>query len=169
MDTSTTKNEKTELKTLNRWLIFLMVIAIIWTAGVLLYVDNRTAPTNHPLPIIMVDSVTGKIVDPAYTNLFITQAIGLPVQNKNISNFIEKTNNVTKPMFEQKASYEIKELVVVNYFYVEAIVVTKVGTSSYTVMYKDHNHVLQLVTLPKELLLSPTSQYSVSPVSLLVD
>lgn len=159
--------DKTEIKTLNRWLIALAVIIILWAAGIIMYVDKRTSPSNHPLPIIMVDVDTGKVIDPAYTNLFNNSIASKVSKNANMSD-IKSPANSTKPLFEQKEFYNIKDFVVVNYFYVKGIVVERSG-DDYTIMYKDHNHVLQKLTLSKELLLSPTSQNSLSPVSLLVD
>ena len=159
--------DKSEIKILNRWLIALAVIIILWAAGIIMYVDKRTSPSNHPLPIIMVDADTGKVIDPAYTNLFVHSLASEVSKNANMSD-ISAPENATKPLFEQKEFYNIKDFVVVNYFYVEGIIVDRSG-DDYTVMYKDHNHVLQKLTLPKELLLAPTSKNSVSPVSLLVD
>lgn len=161
------RGDKSELKILNRWLVVLTVAIILWAAGVIIYVDKRISPVNHPLPIIMVDVNTGKVVDPAYTNLFHDSVIGQLAKEVSIAD-IKEPSNATKPLFEHKDTYNVKDFVVVNYFYVEGIIVEKSG-NNYTVMYKDHNHVLQKLTISKEFLLSPTSQNSVSPVALLVD
>lgn len=146
---------RSEIKSLNRWLIALVVIIIIWAAGIIMYVDKRTSSSNHPLPIIMVDDNTGEIIDPAYTNLF------------NYSN-INSQSNTIKPLFEHKDHYNVKDFVVVNYFYIGGIVIDRSG-DEYTIMYKDHNKVLQKFTISGEFLLSPISQTSVSPVSLFID
>lgn len=159
--------DKTEIKTLNRWLIALAVIIILWAAGIIMYVEKRTSPSNHPLPIIMVDADTGRVIDPAYTNLFNNSVLNDISKTVNMSD-IKAPSNATKPLFEQKDHYNIKDFVVINYFYVEGIVVNRSG-NEYTVMYKDHNHVLQKIDISVEFLLSPTSQNSVSPVSLLID
>ena len=74
----------------------------------------------------------------------------------------------TSPAFKMKESYQRGDLVIVNYFYVEAIVVEKLVGDKYLVMYKDHNHVLQQTCLHRDFLLSPAPG-TVSPVSLLVD
>lgn len=156
-----------ELRDLNRWLIALSAIVIIWAAGIIMYMDKRTSPSNHPLPIIMIDADTGKIIDPAYTNLFPDNVIGTMPKNVNMSE-IKDSDNATKPLFEKKDSYNIKDFVIINYFYVEGLIIDKSG-DNYTVLYKDHNHVLQKIIISKEFLLVPTSKNSVSPVSLLVD
>jgi hypothetical protein len=161
------RSDRSDIKSLNRWLIGLAVVIIIWAAGIIMYVDKKTSPSNYPLPVIMVDSITGKVIDPAYTNLFHNSIFGEISNDVNISD-IKTSKNAVKPLFEEKDSYNIKDFVIVNYFYVEGIVVNKSG-NIYTIMYKDHNHVLQKVTLSKEFLLSPTSHNSVSPLSLLID
>jgi hypothetical protein len=167
MEDNIVPKDKTELIILNRWLIVLSVIIIIWAAGIIMYVDKKTSISNHPLPIIMIDVDTGKIIDPAYTNLFHDSVIGMVSKTFNISE-VECSTNISKPMFEQKDNYNIGDFVIINYFYVEGIVSEKSG-NEYTVIYKDHNHVLQKIKLSKEFLLSPTSRNSISPVSLLVD
>jgi hypothetical protein len=161
-------NDTLEIKTLNRWLITLAVVIILWAAGIIMYVDKRTSPSdNHPLPIIMVDADTGKVIDPAYTNLFNNSLSNDHSKPVNMSD-VRAPNNATKSLFEQKEHYNIRDFVVINYFYVEGIVIDRVG-DEYIVMYKDHNHVLQKLSISAKFLLSPTSQNSVSPVSLLID
>lgn len=147
---------------LNKWLAGLVGAIIVWTIGVLFYIDNKIEPKSPPInTIILVDKETGKIINPAYTNLFLPQFVKSSNTNKSTQNSINR-----KPAFEHKDTYSVEEFVIINYFYVEGIVVEKSG-DLYTVMYKDHNHTLQKVTVTKELLLSPTSY--ISPVSLLVD
>jgi hypothetical protein len=161
------RQDKSDIKSLNRWLIGLTVIIIIWATVIIMYVDKKISPSSYPLPVIMVDSDTGKVIDPAYTNLFHSSVFGEISNDVNVSD-ITTSNNTRKPLFEERESYNIKDFVIVNYFYVEGIIVSKSG-NIYTVMYKDHNHVLQKVTLSREFLLAPTSHNSVSPLSLLID
>lgn len=101
----------------------------------------------------MVDAATGKITNSAYSNLFPPQ-------------FVSTNSAGAAPIYEQKGSYDVKDLVIVNYFFVEGIVVDKQG-NNYTVMYKDHNRVLQKITVPKEFLLSPTADVKLNPAVLL--
>ena len=174
MSEITPQTDTIQLKNLNEWLGVLVVFIILWSIGLLLYVDQKVDSTaNHPLPVIVVDGPSGRINNAAYTNLFPpsmnVKAGTIETRPPRVVNST-KTNVVTapKPMFETRDSYEIREFVIVNYFYVEGIVTEKKG-DDYTVMYKDHNHVLQKVTVPKSFLLVPTSYNNVNPVSLLVD
>lgn len=161
--------EKSEIKILNRCLILITVIIILWAAGIIMYVDKKTDPTisSHPLSIIMIDTNTWKIVDPRYTNFFPETMIGSISKNTNALS-IKRPTNIIKPMFENREVYNVKDFVIINYFYVEGIIIEKAG-DNYTVMYKDHNHVLQCITISKDFLLSPTSRNSISPFSLLID
>lgn len=148
-----------KLENLNRWLIVLVVFIILWTIGIVLYVDQKTEKPNVVPPVAALDLRTGKIVNPSFTNLFPAPIVS-PVKPT-------KTNSpAVPPLYEQKQSYEKMEFVIVNYFFVEGLVVDVQG-DNYTVMYKDHNRVLQRITVPKELLMAPTPGTSVNPASLI--
>lgn len=151
MDEKTVPKEKdhAQLKTLNRWLMALVAFIVIWVAGLYFYIDTETHP-KPPIPVISIDPITGKITNAAQPKL-------LP----------NSTNTVAKPMFEQKDSYDKMDFVIINYFFISGLVVDRHG-NDYTIMYKDSNHVIQKIIVPKELLLSPTSAYAVNPASLLV-
>jgi uncharacterized protein YpmB len=71
---------------------------------------------------------------------------------------VNSTNEIAKPMLEQKDSYKKMDFVIINYFFVTGLVVDRQG-NNYTIIYKDRNRVLQKVIVPKELLLSPTSEF----------
>ena len=71
-----------------------------------------------------------------------------------------------------KDEYRFGDVVVIKYFYVEAVVMDRDRVlplgDSYTILYKDRNHVLQKITLPKTMLMAPVEGV-LSPASLLVD
>lgn len=151
-----TGKDTAQLKTLNRWLLGCLVFIIVWSVAIFFYVNKKTEEKS-PIPVIMVDPTTGKITNVSYTNLF-------------PANFVAPTptatNQVVKPMYEQKDSYEKMDFVIINYFFVSGLVVDKNG-DNYTVMYRDYNRVLQKIIVPKELLLAPTETAPVNPAALL--
>lgn len=146
-----------QLKNLNRWLIGLIAFIIIWSVAIIFYVDKKTEE-RLPVPILMFDPSSGKITNMAYSNLFPTNFIANPEPSK--------TNEIVKPLFEQKDRYEEMEFVIINYFFISGMVVERSG-NNYTVMYRDYNRVLQKIIVPKEMLLSPTSSAGVNPTALL--
>lgn len=145
-----------QLKTLNRWLIGCLIFIIIWSITIFFYVNKRTEVKSQ-VPIIMVDQTTGKITNLGYTNLFPSSFVSSPQS---------PTNEVVKPMYEQKDSYDKMDYVIINYFFIGGLVVDRNG-DNYTVMYRDYNRVLQTVTVPKQMLLSPTAAAPVNPAALL--
>lgn len=158
-------NDKSEIKSLNKKLIALAIIIVIWAVSVIMYVDKKASSFNDSSPIVLVDVDTGKVIGPIYTNTFNTPISEEVLKNVDMSG-IRTPNNETKLLFEKKESYNIKEFVVISYFYIGGIITDKNG-NDYTVMYKDHNHTLQKITITKDFLLSPTSQKSTSPAPLL--
>jgi len=151
-----------ELKKLNKWLLALVVFIVVWSVGLLLYVDQRVDHVRSTTPaIITVDTHSGKISNPAHMNLF--PPAMQTKQTKELTN-----GNLSKPVYEQKQTYEVMDFVVINYFFINGLIAEKSG-DEYVVLYKDHNHVLQKVTVPRTLLLSPTSYYGVSPAALIGD
>jgi hypothetical protein len=140
-----------QLKNLNRWLAGLVVFIIIWTVGVLAVVKKKDEPQPHT-PVVTVNESSGKVTNPTYVNLF-PKGIAAPVIPKN-------------PAYQRKEVYQAMDLVIINYFFVEAIVIERNG-ENYTVMYKDENRVLQKVIVPRELLMSPSPGTVVNPASLI--
>lgn len=161
---SSTSDNK-ELKTLNRGLLILSVLIIAWATIVLIYINRSISSSSSPF--IVVDFNSGKLVDPTNTNMLHESVINSISHTVNMLD-TNVFSNASVPSFEQRDSYNIKDFVIINYFYVEGIVVDKSG-NMYTVMYKDHNHVLQKVVVSKDLLISPTFKSSISPISLLID
>lgn len=149
------ENDSAKLKNLNRWLFALVVFIVIWSVGIFVYIDRKPQPPKPPIPVIMVDPITGKVTNVAHAKI-------VPPTFASVS---KKTNDVN-PMFEQKGSYEKMDFVIINYFFITGLVVERQG-DNYTIMYKDHNRVLQRIIVPVELLLSPTAAYGVNPASLL--
>lgn len=127
--------EKTEMRKLNRGLIVVVVFLILWITYLVIYVDKRTETFNNSTPIVMIDADTGKIIE--FTN---------------IVNQIDNFNGIS-PLGKQ-SSYNISDLVIVNFFNIRGVVTGKDG-NEYVVVYKDTNNVLRKITLPVELLLSP--------------
>lgn len=152
----TKEKDTVQLKNLNRWLLALVGFIIVWSVGIFFYIDKKPDPTKPPIPVIMIDPTTGKVTNVAHAKIVPTTFVSLP----------KTTNEVSKPMYEQKDSYEKMDFVIINYFFIAGLVVEKQG-DNYTVMYKDYNRVLQRVIVPKEFLLSPTSAMAVNPASLL--
>lgn len=176
-DTTTEKS----IKNLNRWLAILVSFVVFYSAAMLAIIDRKSdiAMQIQTQPVLMIDPMTMGINSTVYSNLihpsFLRSTNVLsnvvtsvkPPTDQNASAALSTT--APKSMFEQKDSYEIGDFVVVNFFYVEAVITAKLEKNHYRVIYKDHNHVLQEISLHKQFLLSPTSYNVISPVSLLVD
>ncbi len=129
-------------------------------------VDKKTEKALQVHPVVVIDPNT-MAVNSSYTNLIHPIALRTNIPINNASTVV--TNVPAKPMFEQRDSYEVGDFVVVNFFYVETIVIEKLPKDYYRVMYKNHVHTLETLVLHKQFLIHPTSYNVVSPVSLLVD
>lgn len=147
-----TPDEK-RIRNFNFWNAILIIFIVIWLAGAFVYLDKKTDIKNPNPPIVVLDSADGLVL----SNMF---SLG------------EKTNQVFPDVtskFELREKYDVGDIIVVKFFYVEGVIMEKNTTSdSYTIIYKDHNHVLQLITLPRQFLLYPKAGV-LNPVSLLVD
>jgi len=152
-----TDKDTIQLKKLNRLAIGLIIFIMIWTVSIFLYIDKKTEE-KPPIPILMIDPSSGKITNMVYSNFFPT----------NLASQLQpsKTNEIVKPLYEQKDTYDTMEFVIINYFFIGGMVVDKSG-NNYTIMYRDYNRVLQKVIVPREMLLTPTSSAGVNPASLL--
>lgn len=164
-------NADIKIKSLNRWLAILVIFMVLYSAAMLVLIDNKTERAIQMAhPVVIIDPATMQINSTAYTNLIHPIAMRTnPAVVDIATNAIAEKAEAPKPMFEQKENYEVGDFVVVNFFYVETIIVEKLPKDYYRLMYKDHNHSLQVLTLHKQFLLAPTSYNVVSPVSLLVD
>lgn len=170
MDPQTQENIITEnsVKKLNRWLIALVIFMILYSAVMLVIIDQKTEKALQLHPVVMIDPSTMGISSAAYTNLIHPTSLRhLTTTNAPVPEPVVSPES--KPMFEQRESYEVGDFVIVNFFYVETIVTEKLRGNYYRLMYKDHEHVLQTIVLHRQFLLAPTSYKVVSPVSLLVD
>lgn len=152
MDSQNVSTDTDQLKQLNRWLLLLVVFIIVWALGMVFYVQKRTEAPPKPLtPLVAVDTISGKVTNSSYVNLF----------PKAIAN-----GSPSKLAYEQRETYQVMDFVIINYFFVEGLVVEKKG-DDYTVMYKDEKGTLQKIIVPRELLIAPASGTVVNPASLL--
>ena len=149
-----TPDEK-KVRSSNFWYILLVAFIVLWMTGAYIYLDKKTDVTIGNPPVIVLDAVNG--ID--MTNFFRAN----PSQTQ-----LYPTNNIPRPMFEVRENYNLGDVVVVKYFYVEAVVLEKQAGDSYVIMYKDHNHTLQKIAIPRTLLMYPADGV-LNPVSLLVD
>lgn len=158
-------NQK-ELNKLNIIMGIIIVFIIVWGTW-RLYQTNLTDDTHSESepPVMIMDYLTGQFTN---TSNFILPDLNFSITNQfqiPDSNFKTNVPSV-KPYFETKKSYKKMEYVIINYYYVPALVLESDG-DDYTVLYRDRNRVLQKITLPREMLLTPTSNYVVDPLSLL--
>lgn len=135
--TTGASGETTQITILNRWLIGLVVFIIVWSSSMFFYMKPRPDVSATPPAITLSSNST------VYSN-------SVPLKS------LVKNTNTVNPEFVKKDSYVPQEIVVINYFYVKAIVLEKHG-KNYKVMYEDFNRDLQITTIPGDMLLSPTS------------
>lgn len=153
--------DERRVRTINVWHFVLIVFIVIWMAGAYLYLNKKTELSLVTPPVLLVNG--------SNSNLDLTNFFGLAATNNPLIPSIKPlTNSTASPMFETKPRYDAGDVVVVKYFYVQAVIVEKVGQDSYAILYKDHNHVLQKIVLPKAFLLS-LSAGTLNPFSLLID
>lgn len=151
-----TSDEK-KIRSINFWHFVLVLFIVLWMGGAYIYLDKKTEIANR-LPLVLIgDAASGVNM----TNFF-------QVNPTNSSLF--PTNYIFKQPFRMKTEHRFGDVVVVKFFYVEAVVLEKSSPTSdyYDIVYKDHNHVLQKISLPAEMLMVPVDGM-LNPVSLLVD
>jgi hypothetical protein len=143
--------DEKKVQSSNFWNFLLIAFIVLWMVGAYLYLDGKSDVAMDISPVVVLDSVTSLNL----TNFFQASSTNFPVG---------------KSAFINKEKYSYGELVIVKAFYVEALVieVPPIGGTDYTLLYKDHNHVLQKIILPKTMLMSPVNG-GIDPVSLLVD
>lgn len=157
-ENQTTDNQ--ELATLNKWIVGSIIFIAIWMLASTYYLVQKVdVISKKPIPVLVVDGSNGTFIDMEHSNVF--------------TKVIPKTNAIalsekSSPMFEQKSSYEINDLVIINYFFIEGIVVDK-NSDDYTIMYKDHNRRLDKITVSKSLLFIPNSKTWINHASLLAE
>lgn len=150
-------SDEKRIRNINFWHFILFAFIVVWVGGAYLYLDNKTEIiSNHPSLIVIGEPSSINL-----TNFFQFNSSNPP---SHLLNSLVKQPFITKP------EYHPGDIVVVKFFYVEAIVIEKSSPArdDYEIMYKDHNHVLQKISLPKEMLMYP-SEGVLNPVSLLVD
>ena len=157
-DTNSGTPDERKLRSVNFWYVLLLSFIIVWMCGAYLYLYTKTENSASP-PIVLIEG--GGVDLNSISNLFSVNAP--PVSTNDLKG--------AKPLFVTKEDYSIGEVVIVKYFYVEAVVIDKSipNGSAYTLLYKDHNHTLRTIKLSKTLIMAPADTGSLNPVSLLVD
>lgn len=149
-----TSDEK-RVKNGNFWYVILIAFIVLWMFGAYYYLHTKNQLNTNP-PVVVLDSTSG--ID-----------IGGFFRTNPISSKLSLTNSsLVQPMYGVRSHYDVGDIIIVKYFYVEAVVLGKNAGDSYVVLYKDHNHTLQRVSLPRIMLLSPVDGV-LNPASLLVD
>lgn len=153
MDEQEIAANSAQIKNLNRWLMGLLAFIIIWSVGILIYVQKKADDVTPHVPVVMVDVGTGRVTNNSYANLF----------PKSIAS---NTMAHAKSAYERKEVYQVFDYVIINYFFVEGMVIERDG-ENYTVLYKTYDRTLQRIIVPRELLLSPSPGTIVNPASLI--
>ncbi len=152
--------DEKKVRTFGIWHFILVAFIIIWMVGAYTFLKEKVDVTYDASPIIVLDS--GGNIN-LLTNLFEPQLKTNAVKSQT------ETNAMTMPSVVVKPEYHYGDIVIIKYFYVEGVVLGKSAVGDdYTVVYKDHNHVLQKISLPRTMLLSPTNG-ALNPISLLID
>lgn len=157
------RTNESRIKRLNIGLAILIVCIVVWTIGIFIYMEHEiNIATSKTIPLTLVNTLTGKIDATAYSNMFPSNMVS------SVTNDLSNTNISSQPIFKEKTEFNQYEMVIIKYFYTPALILEK-SNNKYVLLYKDHNHMLQQITLPFEMLLSPSSSDIVNPISLLVD
>jgi hypothetical protein len=145
-----TPDEK-RIRSMNLWYFALIGFVCVWVTGAYLYFSKKDSSPKSSSAI----DVSG---DLSFSNF-------MTLTNK--SPLLVNTMARESSLFTEKKTYSLGDIVVIRYFYVAGVVLEKHG-DYYDVVYKDHNHTLQKITLTKAMLLSPKDGV-LNPVSMLVD
>lgn len=156
-------NDEQKVRSINFWHFILISFIILWVAGAYIYLEKKTDVSLTRPPVILLDS--GNALD--MTNFFSVSATNTTLFQKQLGGTNTPQLN---DMFQVREKYFFGDVIVVKYFYVEALILGKTSSTSdeYDILYKDHNHVLQKISLPREMLMAPASGL-LNPMSLLVD
>jgi hypothetical protein len=144
-------SDEKKIRHVNFWYVVLVVFIVVWMGGSFLYLNHQTHDLANNPPVAILDAAGG---------------IDLSILSKTGTN--QHAGKI--PLFTVKETYEFGDTIIIKYFYVKAVVLGKSATlgDSYEVIYKDHNHVLQKIILPRMMLLAP-EEGTLPPSSLLVD
>lgn len=156
-----------------------LAFILVYSFALFLFLNARTEEQiqeSLPPVVFLNNSNLSAIVPPGGNNLihpmFQTTTNRITTTTNLISNQV--VTNVTKtpcldcPSFVTKSKYKRGDFIIINYFYIEAVVTKVLPNDMYLVAYKDHNHVLQQTELHRDFLIAPTTG-AVNPFSLLVD
>lgn len=153
-------SDEKKVRSISVWHFLLMAFIVVWMVGAYIYLDQKSDANVAAPPVVVLDTADGINL----TNLFQSSPTNMQL--------VKRTSDPSKPskaMFELKPKYSLGDVVVVKYFYVEAIVVgTPAMGDEYIILYKDHNHTLQKISLPRMFLMAP-AEGVLNPVSMLVD
>jgi hypothetical protein len=169
--TSPDKDNSKEINNLNRWLSILVVFIVLWTVGMIVYIEKKTDDAlNRPIPIVLFDTSTGKLNNTAYNGLFpngINQFFINEKTNNNTGKSVipNLTNVISNPLFEQKKSYAVGDFVIVNYLHKEGVIIEKRSDNKYLLLY-NVNGDPKTIELPGWILIYPTSDRGIDPFSL---
>ena len=154
MENQNVSADSAQLKQLNRWLLLLVVFIAIWSIGVVFYVQKRTEKPESPnIPLVQVDLNSGKITNASHANIVPKPVAGV---------------SPSKSVYRQKETYQLMDFVIINYFFVEGMVIEKdKNGETYTVLYKNYEGTLQKITVPRDFLIVPSEGTVVNPASLL--
>ncbi len=137
----TTVSDEKKLKSINFWHWALMIFIVVWMGGAYVYLDKKaTFGITHP-PVVIVDDA-GNI---NISNVFKGRDLNLQLYSTN--GLILMPQN-----FKTKSEYQVGDVVVVKYFYVDAVVLKTVGEDC-LIVYKNSEGALQKIILPKTLLM----------------
>ena len=141
------------------WHFMLIAFIVTWMLGAYIILEQKSEHIIDNPPVIVLDEA-GQIN--MMSNMF---TLGT---NRQLFPPVGAATN-DSPKFEVRQKYNYGDIVVVKYFYIEAIVIEKYSVGDkYIILYKDHNHQLQTISLPRTMLMAP-AEGVLSPVSMLVD
>lgn len=153
--TNSVFDDEKRVQSINFCYLILVAFVVIWMVGAYFYLKQKTELSIDNPPVVVLDAAGLTI-----SNLFNTSTNSV-FWAKDPKKFL------TSPMLEVKNKYSFGDVVIIKFFYVKAVVLTKEPEDSYTVLYRNHNKDLQKITLPRLMLMSPGDY--VSPFSLPMD
>ena len=140
-----TPDEK-KVRHFNYWYLLLIGFIVVWMVGSFIYLNPKTYDVTSNSPVTILDAAGGI----------------------NLSALTQTETNYTKATLQcvVRDHYVFGDIVIIKFFQIRAVVLDKAATSSdsYNIIYKDHVHTLQRITLPRAMLLSPAN--GAPPISL---
>lgn len=137
-----TSRENDENRKWNIWHLVLAILIFAWIGGSHFFLKKASpwgGPTNITQQTVNATNLAGM-----FSNT-----------NQTVFSLMSLSNG--NWVFKIKPKYDVGETVIVNYFYIKAVITERSGSDSYVVVYKDNSRVLHTITLPRTLLLCPPS------------